>query len=83
MGGYSDEDEPVADGAGGHADYEWGFSDSDEEMPDVNGGEAAGGDASEEMPDLGFTGDGDGWGSSIEFEIANAGVILISYGDEG
>ena len=51
-------------------------------MPDADGGEAAGGDAYEEMPDLGVAGDGDGWGSSIKFEIINAGVILISSGDE-
>ena len=62
--------------------HEWGFSDSNEEMLDADGGEAAGGDADEEMPDFGVAGDGDGWGSSIEFEITNTGVILMSSGDE-
>ena len=48
-----------------------GGGDSDEEMPDAH--------ADKEMPNLG---DGDGRGSSIEFEMTNAGVILISSGEE-
>ena len=49
-------------------------------MPDADGGvDAGGGDDDDAMPDLG---NGEGWGSSIEFEITNVGVILISSGDE-
>ena len=51
-------------------------------MPDADGGETAGGYADGEIPDLGVAGVGDGWGSSIEFEITNTDVILISSGDE-
>nr|XP_040258034.1 myristoylated alanine-rich C-kinase substrate-like [Aegilops tauschii subsp. strangulata] len=90
--GEDDGDEEAAgEDDGGEAAVE--DDGSDEEMPDAEGVDEAGEDADgiffadsdEDMPDVpaGPAGeDDDGWGSSIEFEMSNAGVILISDDDE-
>ena len=85
-----DGDEEAAD-ADEDADDESGLSDSDGDMPEADGGKASDhegmleADSDEEMPDFveeaGHQ-DSDGWGSSIEFDISNAGVVLISTDDE-
>ena len=85
------DDEAAGEDDGGEAAVE--DDGSDEEMPDAEGVDEAGEDADgiffsdsdEDMPDVpaGPAGeDDDGWGSSIEFEMSNAGVILISDDDE-
>ena len=85
------DDEAAGEDDGGKAVVE--EDGSDEEMPDAEGVDEAGEDADgifffdsdEDMPDVpaGPAGeDDDGWGSSIEFEMSNAGVILISDDDE-